>query len=165
MRPMSEGRSSQTVDPHHLTQENLMQTLTAPNTTSTRIAGRSRLVVVGAAAVTALAGWVILSPLAGIDLQARQGTVVHIGAISVVVTSAVAALAGWGLLAIMERRTAKARDIWTVIATIVCVVSTSSPLDRGVDLGSKLGLASLHLLVGAVVVIGLRRTLAVRERC
>jgi hypothetical protein len=103
--------------------------------------------------------------MAGIDLRARQGTMVHIGAISVLVSSAVAALAGWGLLAIMERRTAKARDIWTVIATIVCFVSISSPIDRGVDLGSKLGLASLHLLVGAVVVIGLRRTLAVRERC
>ncbi|MEU4192155.1 DUF6069 family protein [Kribbella sp. NPDC026611] len=130
-----------------------------------RVSGGLRLVVVGAAAASALAGWVVLEPVAGVDLRVQQGTVVHIGAVSVFVAAVVAAFAGWGLLAILERRTRNARDIWTVVATIVCLTSTSSPIDRGIGLDSKLGLAGLHLLVGATVIIGLRRTAAARERC
>lgn len=130
-----------------------------------RVPGRSRLAVVGVAAVAALAGWAILGPLAGITLEARQGGLMHIGAIAVLVASVVASLAGWGLLAILERRTARARDTWTVIATTVCVVSLGSPLTNGIGLGAKLGLASLHLVVGVTVIVGLRRTALAAERC
>ncbi len=132
----------------------------------TRVPGRRRLAVVGVTSAVALAGWAILGPLAGITLQARQGGLMQIGAIAVFVASAVAAFAGWGLLAILERRTRKARDIWTVVATIVCITSLTSPLDNGIGLGAKLGLASLHLIVGATVIVGLRRTALARcERC
>ncbi|WP_329000574.1 DUF6069 family protein [Kribbella sp. NBC_00709] len=141
----------------------------APASTRRTVPGRSRLAVVGVAAAAALAGWAILGPLAGLTLEARQGGVQHIGAISVVVATIVVAFAAWGLLAILERRTQRragwARDTWTVIATIVCVLSLGSPLTNGIGLGAKLGLASLHLIVGATVVIGLRRTAVAAERC
>jgi hypothetical protein len=115
--------------------------------------------------LAAVIGWAILGPLAGITLEARQGGLMHVGAIAVFVASAVAAFAGWGLLAILERRTARARDTWTVIATIVCVLSLGSPLTNGIGLGAKLGLASLHLVVGVTVIVGFRRTaLSAAER-
>jgi hypothetical protein len=76
------------------------------------------------------------------------------------------ALAGWALLAILECRILKARTIWTVLATITCVTSLGSPLSSGIGLGAKLGMASLHLVVGAAVIVGLRRTaLSAVERC
>ena len=131
-----------------------------------RVPGRSRLAVVGVAVLAALVVWAILAPLAGITLEAQQGTRIHVGAVSVLVASAAMALAGWGLLAILERRTVAARNIWTVVATIVCVTSMGSPLSSGIGTGAKLGLASLHLVVGAVVILGLRRTtLSAAERC
>ena len=124
------------------------------------------MAVVGVAVAGALAGWAVLSPLAGIELVAQQGGRIEVNAVYVFFASGVMAFAGWGLLAILERRTARARDTWTVIATIVCVLSIGSPLDRGIGLGAKLGLASLHLIVGAVVILGLRRTaLSAAERC
>jgi hypothetical protein len=132
-----------------------------------RVPDRSRLLVVGIAASAALADWAILAPLAGITLDARQGgTTQHVGPIAIAVSTVLVALAGWGLLAILERRTPRAQNIWTVIAAIVCTTSLFSPLDSGIGLGAKLGLASLHLVVGAVVILGLRRTtLSAAERC
>ncbi|MBP2352284.1 putative permease [Kribbella aluminosa] len=113
--------------------------------------------------VAALVDWILLVPLGGLTLTARQGGVQHIGAPAVVISTAVVSLLGWALLAILERRTPRARTSWTVVATIVCVTSLGSPLANGIGLGAKLGLASLHLVVGAIVILGLRRTAA--ERC
>lgn len=139
---------------------------TAPQMPSRRVQGRSRLAVVGVAALAALLDWAILAPLAGLTLEARQGGTQHIGAIAVVVSTLFVAFAGWGLLALLERRTPRARNIWTVVAAIVLTTSLGSPLTNGIGLGAKLGLASLHLLVGAVVILGLRRTaLSAAERC
>ncbi|HZX02758.1 DUF6069 family protein [Kribbella sp.] len=108
--------------------------------------------------VAALLDWSLLVPLGGLTLSARQDGVQHIGAAAVVISTAAIALLGWALLAILERRTPRARTIWTVIATIVCLISLASPLINGIGPGAKLGLASLHLIVGATVVLGLRRT-------
>jgi Family of unknown function (DUF6069) len=131
-----------------------------------RVEGRSRLAVVGISVAAALAVWAILAPLAGIDLQARQGGVVHINAGSVFFASAAMAFAGWGLLAVLERRSLNARKVWTVVAVIACATSLGSPLSNGIGAGSKLGLAALHLMVGAAVIVGLRRTaLTAAERC
>lgn len=85
-----------------------MTTTTSSTLTPTRVAGRSRLAVVGIAALAA----------------------------------------------------------WTIVATTSCVLSLGSPLTGGIGTGAKLGLASLHLLVGTIVILGLRRTtLTAAERC
>ena len=131
-----------------------------------RVPGRSRLAVVGVTVAAALAVWAILAPLAGITLEAQQGGRMHINAGSVFFASAVVAFAGWGLLAILERRTPNARTVWTVVAVIAWIVSLGSPLFNGIGIEAKLGLASLHLVVGAAVIVGLRRTaLTAAERC
>jgi len=129
--------------------------------------GRRRLAVVGVTVVAAVAGWAVFSQIAGIDLRAEQGaTTFDIGAGSVFFASAAMAFAGWGLLALLERRTVNARKVWTVVAIIACITSLSSPLFGGIGLGAKLGLASLHLVVGAAVIVGLGRTaLSATERC
>lgn len=140
--------------------------LTQLDTRPIRVSGRSRLLVVGVTAAAALAVWAILAPLAGITLEAQQGSLMHIGAGQVFFASAAIAFAGWGLLAILERRTFNARNVWTVVAVIACVLSLGGPLLNGIGVGAKLGLASLHLVVGAVIILGLRRTaLTAQERC
>jgi hypothetical protein len=141
-------------------------TITA-NKPVTRVPGKSRLAVVGATSAAALVAWAVLSPLAGIDLKAEQGTsTIDVTVVSVFVAATAMACAGWGLLALLERRTVNARKIWTILAAAACVPSLGSPLVSGIGIGAKLGLASLHLIVGAVVIAGLRRTaLSARDRC
>jgi hypothetical protein len=131
-----------------------------------RVESRSRLAVVGVTLVAALALWAVLAPVAGLELEAQQGSRIHVGVGSVFFASAAMAFAGWGLLAVLERRTVNARKVWTVIAVIACVTSLGSPVFSGIGAGAKLGLASLHLIVGATVIFGLRRTaLSASERC
>lgn len=132
----------------------------------TRVTGRSRLAVVAATVAVALAGWAVLAQIAGIELEAKQGTTIHVGGVSVLFASAAMSFAGWGLLALLERRTVNARKVWTVVAAIACITSLGSPLTSGIGIGAKLGLASLHLLVGAATIYGLRRTaLSATDRC
>jgi hypothetical protein len=124
------------------------------------------LAVVGVTVVAALAGWAVLSPLAGINLQAKQGATIHVNGGSVFFASTAMAFVGWGLLALLERWTLNARKVWTVVAVITCLTSLGSPLLGGIGTGAKLGLASLHLVVGTVVIMGLRRTaLTAAKRC
>ncbi|WBQ08086.1 DUF6069 family protein [Kribbella sp. CA-293567] len=140
--------------------------MTITTSSPTRIAGRSRLAVVGLTAVTSVAWWVVLTKVFGIDLAAKQGSIIQVGAISVLVAAIAMAFAGWALLAILEHNTLAARRAWTITASICCVLSLGSPLSGGIGTGAKLGLASLHLLVGTVVILGLRRTaLSTAARC
>jgi hypothetical protein len=108
----------------------------------------------------------VLAKAFGIELQAKQGSTIQVGLVAVLFAAVAMAFAGWALLAILERKTIAARKTWTIVAVIACVLSLGSPLTGGIGTGAKLGLASLHLLVGAVVILGLRRTaLSTAERC
>jgi hypothetical protein len=115
--------------------------------------GKVALLAAGAAALV----WVVATQAGGVDLAVRSGSgTQHITVVSVVVTTLVVTLAAAGLLRILERRTTRGWAIWTAIAGSVWVVSFAGPLGaRSVSAG--LVLAALHLLVGAVVVVGLRR--------
>lgn len=147
-----------------------MQTIT-PTVPTAKLAkrrtDRSRLLVVGVTTIAAASWWLILVPVAGLTLDARQGGVLqHVGAPAIVISTALISLAGWGLLATLERFAIGARRAWTIVAVISCLLSLGSPLTGGIGLGAKLGLASFHLLVGALVIFGFRRTaLSTRERC
>lgn len=109
-------------------------------------------VAVVAAAVAALA-WVVVTQLASVELVVGEQ---RVNVVSVVVATLVAAVAGAGLLRVLEARTANGVTLWTWIALGVLVVSMVGPLGAS---GSEAvaGLAVLHLLVGAVVIVGLRR--------
>jgi hypothetical protein len=66
------------------------------------------------------------------------------------------AAAGWASPALLERLTARARTIWTVIAVAVLMLSLLAGPAAGITSGAKAGLALLHLAVGVVVIGGLR---------
>jgi Family of unknown function (DUF6069) len=120
---------------------------------------RARGYAVLAAAGAGLLGWAVAGPAAGVHLTVRTGAATaaqHIGPAAVTTASLLAGLAGWALLAFLERHTPKARTIWTVIALVVLAGSLTGPIG-GVTAAAKIALVCLHLLVAAVLIIGLRR--------
>jgi hypothetical protein len=110
------------------------------------------VVAAGAAAVV----WVGAT-MAGVDVAVRSGSSVRdVGLVSVVVTAVVVAVVGAGVLRFLEGRTPRARRVWTGVALAVWVVSFAGPAGAP-TLSAGLTLAALHLVVGAVVILGLRR--------
>ncbi len=111
--------------------------------------------VVSAAAAAAV--WAV-ARAAGVDLVVRSGSgTTDVNVVSVVVTSLVVAIVGAALLRLLERRTARGRRTWTIVAVAVWAVSFLGPLSA-THPSAGLVLACLHLVVGSVVVLGLRRT-------
>jgi hypothetical protein len=109
-----------------------------------------------AAGVGALV-WVAATQVAGVQLAVRSGSSTRdIGVVSVIVTALVVALAAGGLLRVLERRTERGRAVWTAVAAAVWLVSFAGPLGARTA-AAGLWLAALHLVVGVVVVVGLRR--------
>ncbi|MEW1754595.1 DUF6069 family protein [Streptomyces angustmyceticus] len=117
------------------------------------------LAVLGTVAAT-LVVWVIATVLLGVTLDARMkpgAAVQHIGPAAVVLASLVVGLAAWALLALLERLTARARRVWTVVAVVVLVLSLIAPLQSGVTTGAKVTLLCMHLVAAAVLVPALAR--------
>jgi hypothetical protein len=110
---------------------------------------------VSAAIIGALALWTITDPIAGIGLSVRQGPV---GAGAVIVTSLLAGLAAWALLAVMRRTMTKPRRAWTITAVVVLAISLLGPLGSASNAASAVILTGMHLLVGAILIVGLRRS-------
>ena len=109
------------------------------------------------AAAAAVLVWAC-ARISDLDLVVKSGsgtTVVTVG--SVIVTTLVVAAAGVGLLRLLERRTAKALPVWTMVAVTVWALSFLGPLSATRP-STGLVLAGLHLLVGATLILGLRRT-------
>jgi hypothetical protein len=114
----------------------------------------------GVAVLTAAAAAAVwgVARAAGIDLVVKSGSgTSHVNVVSVVVTALVVAIAGAAVLRLLERRTTHGRRTWTLVAIVVWAVSFLGPLSA-THAQAGLALACLHLLVGAVVVLGLRRT-------
>ncbi|HZJ05567.1 MAG TPA: DUF6069 family protein [Nocardioidaceae bacterium] len=93
---------------------------------------RTRAFSVASAALASLAVWTIAVPLLGIDLFVRPGggSPQTVGAGTVVAVSLIASLLGWALLALLERRTSRARAIWTGAAVAALLLSLGGPPDR-----------------------------------
>src|SRR5579863_2856226 len=91
---------------------------------------RRRALGVAAAALAAVAVWVVAVPLLGGHLTVRFGhgaaQTVQIG--FVIATSITASLLGWALLAILEKRTRRAVAIWTGIALVTTLLSLLFPI-------------------------------------
>jgi hypothetical protein len=95
---------------------------------------------------------------AGVDLDVHSGSGTRaVGLGGVIVTPLVMGAAAAGLLRLLERRTTRGFRIWTVTALSVWALSFLGPLSA-TTLGAGCVLATLHLVVGATVVAGLRRT-------
>jgi hypothetical protein len=114
--------------------------------------------------VSAAAGmWVVATYIGGVDLAVRQGSgVMQVGLVDVVLATLVAAAAGWGLLALLERRTPRARSIWTAVALVVAVVSLLGPLG-GETAEATTALSVMHAIVAAILITGLAPTARPRQ--
>lgn len=118
---------------------------------------RARALAVIAAALAALAVWLVTDPLLGIDLTGPTAPgseeLQSITPAMVAGGSLIAALAGWALLALLERFTARARTIWTVIALLVALLSLAGPLSILASTeANALALALMHVAVAAVLI-------------
>jgi hypothetical protein len=124
----------------------------------------ARALAVIAAALAALAVWLITDPLLGIDLTAPTAPgsqqLQPITPAIVASASLVAALGGWALLALLERFTARARTIWTAVALLVALLSLAGPLSTlaSTSAANAVALALMHLAVAAVLIPGLAGT-------
>jgi hypothetical protein len=135
--------------------------LTATTSTAPHVKqGRARALCIAGGAAAAAIAWAIEVPLLGVRLSVRFGAM-HpqtVAAGQVIAAAAVAGLIGWLLLALLERRTPRARTVWTVTALLVLALSLLLPLTAGTTAAAVTGLIVLHLTVGAVVIPGLART-------
>ena len=138
-----------------------MTTTTTRNRRSTIGRIRQRVLTVAAAVVAAVLAWLIAVPIVGIDLVVRPGggAAQQVGLGSVVAVSLLASLLGWGLLALLERLASRrALTAWTVVAVVVLMLSLSGPLTAATNAAVAIALGLMHLVVGAVLIMGLRRT-------
>ncbi len=140
-------------------------TSTAPTPTTTAPSRtRQRLLAVLAAPVAALIVWLLAVPVLGADLVVKSGdTLQEVVAPMVVLVALVAALAGWGLLAVLERITARARLVWTVVTLVFLALSLLGPLGSAANSFARTTLVCMHLVVGAVVILLLRRSSTARS--
>jgi uncharacterized Zn-binding protein involved in type VI secretion len=131
-----------------------MSRIHRPAAVAARVRRRRRLTVLTAMAAAA-ASWAIAVPLMGADLVVQQGSEhVRINGLAVTLTGLAAGLGGWLLLALLERWTARARIAWRTIASLVLLVSLLGP-PAAVGAPATAVLTGLHLLVGAILIVGL----------
>lgn len=120
-----------------------------------------RLITVIAAAGAAAGVWAVAGPLAGVQLMARTSAhapAQQVGPASVVIMSLLAGLAAWALLALLERHASHPRRTWTAVAGTVLAISLAGPLTAGRGVATVTALCCMHLAVGAVLILALRRT-------
>lgn len=114
---------------------------------------RAVIVTVGVAA----AAWLVMEPLAGIDLRApsfdEAAVGQDIGLLAVVLTSLAASLAAWAALATLERISKRPGRWWMALTGIVLLVSLTGPTSgTGIDTTVRVMLVLLHLVVAATSV-------------
>ncbi len=126
--------------------------------------GRARALGAAGGALAAILTWIVEVPLLGIHLTFRFGSgpsqTISLG--QVVGVAIAASLLGWLLLTVMERRTPRARPVWTVIALIALAASMALPLIAATSTAAAAGLIVMHLAVGAVVILTMTYTPWVR---
>ncbi|MHA4818915.1 DUF6069 family protein [Streptomyces aculeolatus] len=134
-------------------------TSAAGTTAGTGSSVRIRILAVVAATIAAAAVWLI-ADAAGASLAVDQGDGpkdLTFG--SVFLFAPGAALAGWGLLALLEKfKPAGALKLWTVIASVVLVLSFGLPFGMDSSGGTRVAQLLMHLVTGVTVISVLRRS-------
>lgn len=121
--------------------------------------GRSRALGVAGAVLAAVAVWAVAVPTLGVSLAIRFGNSAPqgVGLPAVAGGSLVLSLLGLGLLVALEKLSASARDIWTVVAVVALVVSLGLPLLAATTQATMGTLALMHAAAAAVLIPALRR--------
>lgn len=111
-----------------------------------------------ASAFAAVVIWIIAVPVGGLDLVVRSGwSTQSVGLVSVAIVAVLAGAAAWATLAILERMVRSARLIWTIVGWLVLVLSLLGPLSLAVGTGTVWVLLTMHVVVGATLILGLTR--------
>jgi hypothetical protein len=123
-----------------------------------------RALCVAAGALAGALAWIVEVPLLGIHLNYRFGTghLQTIAAGQVIGVAVAASLLGWLLLAQLERRTSRARLVWTTIALAALAVSFALPLAAATTAAAVIGLIVMHVIVGAAVIPAMAHTARAR---
>lgn len=98
--------------------------------------------------------------LAGADMKVQPSggrESMAVGVVPVVVTVLLAVTLGTALLAVLSRRGAKWWRTLAVAGLVIGVVSVVIPLTATADVGTKLALAAMHVVAGAVWYVVLTR--------
>ena len=106
--------------------------------------GRARALCIAGGAAAAAIAWAIEVPLLGVRLSVRFGAM-HpqiVAAWQVIGAALAAGLIGWLLLAVLDRRTPRARTVWTVTALLVLALSLRSPIAVAVVIGASTAVAA-----------------------
>ncbi|QUX26776.1 hypothetical protein KGD83_15420 [Nocardiopsis akebiae] len=133
----------------------------ATKETATRTASTvpRRMLTAVAAVLAPLALWGLAVPLMGVDLTAVPGGQARpVGPGAVAFAGMLSAAAAWALLAVLERTARRPRLAWTVTACAVLALSLAGPLTSGAAPVVVLVLEGMHVLVGAVLILGLGRS-------
>jgi predicted permease len=122
--------------------------------------GRARALSAAAGVLAAACAWAVEVPALGIHLHVRFGTgaIQTISVGQIIGVTAAAALLGWLLLARLERRTSRARVLWSTIAVATLAVSLALPLAAATSTAAVVGLVVMHLAVGGAVIPAMART-------
>jgi len=104
-----------------------------------------------------MADWFVSTRLIGLDLIVHEGSGdQQIRPVLVAAAPVISGLLGWLLLAVIERAIPRrAALIWRVVAVVVLAASLLSPITMAESVATMITLISMHLLVGAILIIGL----------
>jgi hypothetical protein len=109
-----------------------------------------------AAAVVAVAVWLI-GAASGVNLEAQLGTDVQVvSVVAAAVAALVAGFAGWGVRVLIGRLVHGGGEVlWFVLCGVVLLASMVGVL-AGTTAGAVAVLVSMHVAVAAVIALGLR---------
>jgi hypothetical protein len=126
-----------------------------------RVRARRAAAGLGAAALAGLLVWLLAVPLAGLPLEvAAAGRTV--GPLSVLASAFLTGAAAWLLLSLLSRFP-RGPAVWTGLGLAVLLLSLAGPPLSGATGNVLLVLELMHLVVGGVLILGLRRSLAVPQ--
>ncbi len=117
--------------------------------------------VIACAAAGGLLIWAAAVPLAGLELEVA-GAGQRVGPTSIIIAALVAGVAAWLLLALLSRL-AHGRTVWTVVGSVVLLLSLAGPAISGAGGAVLVVLELMHVVVGVVLLLGLRRRAAPRR--
>jgi predicted ribosomally synthesized peptide with SipW-like signal peptide len=134
-----------------------METMALTQRPSRRGTVLGDLTVVIGALLAAVATWTLWTQVGSVELTVQSGDDVQtIGIGPVVAVAAIMPVAGVLLFRALEAWLSHGMRSWTAVACTVTLISMLGPLGA-TTATAGVALASLHLLVGAVVIFGVRR--------
>ncbi|MRG60265.1 hypothetical protein GE115_10350 [Agromyces sp. CFH 90414] len=128
----------------------------APDASGARRRRLGRAATVAIAVVLPLLLWVVAVPVAGLELAVGSGAAAQtIGPAAIIGAALVAGLAAWGVLALLERFTGHGPRTFAIIGWTLLALSLLGPVTIGAAGPMLVVLLAMHVVTGAILVIGL----------